>query len=544
MTQNNGRRAFLKTSAAVGLGWGATYTSLGALAAEPRKGVPGKLPYKTVYNQDDSVLFRRDEPIEPEDVDRMVDQVVEGGADLFLACCNNHKTNYQSEAWEPIWDEYRKHGTVFGLIRDGWLQHAQQAMRLADLGVDYPERVIKRCKQRGIACGVSIRMDDAHYRGPNAVGQSMVNDRLARFYQNRELYLAGADNLKRSSGKWALNYERPEVRAHYLTLIRELVQRYDWDVLDLDFMRHPPFFDRHDLDRHCETMTGFLREISELCRAPGRNVSVMARVPSTPSNCRGLGLDVAAWAKEGLVRGIALGMKNCTGWEAPADAFRSLVGPDIAIYAGTERQAGRTASVHLPSATNEEKSSATSWSREMYRGFTAGHLANGADGVYLFNFFLTSLRQIDVLSEMHSLEQLRGKEKAYRITTYGTTHTEEADLPMQVPVHVPEKHARRFSMLLAAEPKELPAEALVILDRHAVPDDLWLQFNDTPLGHAAQVSDDPEYQRYYSWGNILDETTAAVFKVPSKAIRDGRNDLVFMNEGKPITVLGLVVRVA
>ena len=119
MTENTDRRAFLKTSTAVGLGMGVTSTGLGVLAAEQRKKVPGKLPCRTVYNQDDSVLFRSDEPIEPEDVDRMVDKVVDGGADLFLACCNNHKTNYQSQAWEPICDEYRKYGTVFGLKREG-----------------------------------------------------------------------------------------------------------------------------------------------------------------------------------------------------------------------------------------------------------------------------------------------------------------------------------------------------------------------------------------------------------------------------------------
>jgi hypothetical protein len=86
-------------------------------------------------------------------VDQIVDEVADGGSDLFLACVNNHKTSYPGQVWEPVWIEYRKYGTVFGKKGEGWLRHAQQAIRLADMGYDYPDRFIKRCKERWITAG-------------------------------------------------------------------------------------------------------------------------------------------------------------------------------------------------------------------------------------------------------------------------------------------------------------------------------------------------------------------------------------------------------
>ena len=537
------RRTFLKSAPAVAAGLSIFQAGRAAAGTGTEKAPPGKLPYKIVYNQDDSAVFiQTDEPIEKEHVLGMVDEVARGGADCFLACVQNHKTSYPSDVWEPIWYEYKAHGTVFGRKGESWIRHARQAMRLAEMGYDYPELVMKRCREKGIAPGISIRMDDAHYRGPHSVGKSMVTARLAQFYQNTDLYLKGPDT-ERMGGSWALNYEKPEVREHYLALIRELVERYDMEVLDLDFMRHPPYFDRKDLDRHCETMTGFLHEVHTLCHSSGRNISLMARVPSTPANCLGLGLDVGAWARERLVNGIALGMKNCTGWEAPVDAFREITGENVSIYPGTERQAGRTALVNTGRADESEKASATRWTREMFRGFAAGQLANGADGIYLFNFFVGNSQMMDVLSGLAAPERLVGVKKAYRLTTYGTAHTEEADLPMQVPVTVPARQSRKFEMLLASEPEEVLVEAVAICDRMPEAHEIWLQMNDTPLGHATRISREKEDLGYYSWHHFMGNSTAAVFRVPAGTIIDGWNNLTLRNEGEPLMVLGLAVRI-
>ena len=71
---------------------------------------------------------------------------------------------------------------------------------------------------------------------------------------------------------------------------------------------------------------------------------------------------------------------------------------------------------------------------------------------------------------------------------------------------------------------------------------MWLQLNETPLGHAYLIPEGQEKSRYYSWDNILKGTTEVVFSVPAMALKDGRNWLVFRNEGEQVTVLGIALR--
>ena len=528
------RRSFIRTSSAFAFGLSALKPGFSSFTVSDSR---GKLPYKMIYDDDSVNIFPSTEPARAEHIDKYIDKVVEGGADLYLQCAGYHRVFYQSRVWEPWWDEYKERGTIFGKkVEDGWI-NASPFAQLADKGIDFLEQSLTRCRYRGIASGLTMRMDDLHYRGPS-LGKHTINERLARFYMNEDNYL---HDTGRHGGGWALNYDKPEVREHYLSLFRELVERYDFDVLSLDYLRHPPYFDRKDIDRHCETMTGFLREIHKIFKSSGKNISLLARVPSTPANCKEQGLDIAEWAREGLVSGVAPGMKNCTGWEIPVDAFRSVVGEGVSVYAANERQAGRTALVNI-SEDAGEGNSATRWNRELFRGYAAGHLANGADGIYLFNFFLGYLPLIDILGEMKSLEGLRGKSKAYRLTTYGSTHAVEVDLPMQVPVIVPARQARKFEILLAREPEGVQAEAIVTLDRKPLPEEMWLQLNETPLGHASIIVEEQKKSRYYSWDNILKGTTEVVFSVPAMALKDGRNRLVFRNEGEQVTVLGIAIR--
>ncbi len=77
----------------------------------------------------------------------------------------------------------------------------------------------------------------------------------------------------------------------------------------------------------------------------------------------------------------------------------------------------------------------------MLRGFAAGHLAAGADGVELFNFFCSreagwekypKQPSFGTLREMRSLETLRGLAKTYTLMSGWAVG--ETDGPVQVTV--------------------------------------------------------------------------------------------------------------
>ena len=125
-----------------------------------------KLPYRVLYNQDNSNLFFvTAEPLTPEHVDRMVDEVADGGADALLLCPNAQRTSYPSAVWQPVWDGYRPGDPSFWGGRGHQIaarEHMVTQMRRLAERCDYVERALSRCAQRRIAPGISIRMNDMH----------------------------------------------------------------------------------------------------------------------------------------------------------------------------------------------------------------------------------------------------------------------------------------------------------------------------------------------------------------------------------------------
>ena len=154
-------------------------------------------------------------------------------------------------------------------------------------------------------------------------------------------------------------------------------------------------------------------------------------------------------------------------WNMPIDEFRDLVGPDLAIYAGAQLSVDRREG--LPHRLLLD-------SYEMIRGFAAGYLAAGVDGIEMFNcFFGKTYSAIlgEALSKIRSLEQLRNKPRIHVLdASYWTV---EFDLPEQVPVTIRKNSSRRFEMLLAAAPEGASVSVLVYYEGQNEREDLWLR---------------------------------------------------------------------
>ena len=491
--------------------------------------------YRVIYNYDSGPIFFQKEPVTPDHVDQMVDDVADGGADVLLVCANDQTACFPSRTWQRFWDGFEDGDMSFFVDvpekrianRVHWIK---QTRRLAEQ-CDYLERSMARCRQRGLVPGISMRMNDMH-----GGGEGPKSHMRSRFYQdNPQFHIKCID--PRGYAREALDYCHPEVRDHAMALIRELVEYYDHDVLELDFTRFAFYFDRFDIAEHCEIINGFLREVRDLIAASGRNIALIPRVASSLGAALQLGFDVQAWAREGLVDGITVSQFINTGWEMPLDQFRQLIGPDVALYAGT--MAGACHWDGLPSerlATNPE----------LLRGFTAGYHALGADGINLFNFFTPLLLKPPVrpcyaaMAELRDAEGLRAKSRRHLIT--GGGEVVECDLPGQVPVSIGTDKTRRFEMVLAAEAEGAEVTARVFFDGQSKPEDLWLRIGLHSVGHAVEVRKGPEGAE----GKVHRECTPrksriAVFKVPPGIIQDGRNEFVLRSENVETTVLGLDV---
>ena len=251
---------------------------------------------------------------------------------------------------------------------------------LADAGHNPPALVVEECRKRGLSCFVSLRMNDCH-DGQHPRG-TLPSPELPTFKR------LNADWLIDDLDWWtALDYRRPQVRALKLRVIEEFFDRWDFDGIELDWLRHTMNFPRGTERENGKYLTEFLqavhRSLGERGRKRGRPIELAVRIPERVEWCREGGFEVDKWLNEDLVDFLILG-QGLT--EAPGIAeFRALMKKrSIPVYAS------------LYSYGNGYRVSPD----EVIRAGAATLWNDGADGLYLFNWAVSGNWRKPVLSQI------------------------------------------------------------------------------------------------------------------------------------------------
>jgi len=190
------------------------------------------------------------------------------------------------------------------------------------------------------------------------------------------------------------NHAHPEVRRLRLETAVEACERYDVTGFEYDFMRCPLYFKHSEVGRHVPLMTEFVRQtraaLDAVGKRKGRPIGLSVRVPNTVAGARKLGLDVPAWIGEELVDIVVPStFFNADLEEDIREWVRLAAGTPVRINPAIEEAytAGHTGGVNrcfysppvmLP------------LSHEMVNAIAARHWRNGADGLYVFNWFGTA----------------------------------------------------------------------------------------------------------------------------------------------------------
>lgn len=400
------------------------------------------------YNQDCTDFFwTSDTPTGQagEMIDRYVDQIADAGVTVFLCNSNARRTNYRSQVWDAFWDGYDPSGPdnqpFLSPIPPAQLAAYRKGignmLKVHQEGVDYPARVIARCRQRRISPWISLRMNDCH-----------ENDIPAHPFHGR--FWVKNPQLRRQNctGYFAtcLDYARSEVRDYYMALIVETLNRYDIDGLELDFMREPYVFSADKEKEGAPILTSWLREVrqrtTEAAARRGHPIRLGVRVPSRPETALGMGLDAITWAKEGLIDLLAVTPRWATlefGMAIPE--WRERLGKTkLTLVGGLEI-------LYRPMPGG----AAGPVSPELAHGAALLVLADGADAVYLFNYFPSSLPSPvyqSTLRAMTSLASLRKLPRTIGVTYRDITAPGEA---YQAPLPARGKEAV-FTMKLGPSP--------------------------------------------------------------------------------------------
>jgi hypothetical protein len=287
---------------------------------------------------------------------------------------------------------------------------AETLRRLADEGTDTLAVVAAACRETGLACYASYRMNGDY--NATWMGETLPRMFNSRFWwahpEFRVRGKAGEDRIK-------LSYAFPEVRAFKLALLREAAAR-DIDGLNLDFLRHPDFFGyeepliraftaQHGLDPRtlpaddprwfrlrAEIMTGFVRDVRKILgeagAAKGRRLGLSARLDW--KDHKAWGCDLETWLREGLLDYVVLAQRSLGGYAFDLAPFVAAArGRGCAVLFGEEAiTTGNDLTAQEDKLVAEGKMKPPqrgTLSLADYRTRAARWYAAGADGVHLFN---------------------------------------------------------------------------------------------------------------------------------------------------------------
>jgi len=378
-------------------------------------------------------------------LERIVESLRGSQVRVFILCVAGKKTIFPSRVWEPFWEGFDPNQGMdqpfMAGTNDPWFYRlAANLLALVSKGIDPVAHTLACARRAGMEAWVSIRMNDGHARGlPNHPLNS-------RFYSEHPQYLTTGNTL---GPAW--DYAQRPVQDHFMALIQEILERYDIDGLELDWLRSPNHFRDGEFARGRALLSGWVGEVREAVRAAaqkGRRLIVLCtRVPARPDVARGIGLDAVNWARRGLIDRLVVGpYKGTTDFDVPVEKWnRLLAGTGVPVTVSLEHVVS-----FYPGAPNcwGERWCMTG---EQLRGAAAGALHRGSDGIYLFNQMERPFAQPELFRELGGLRTLRHKDRDH-LQTWVNPEIPGKPLRHALPRIVPSGGAASFRLYTGPRP--------------------------------------------------------------------------------------------
>lgn len=259
-------------------------------------------------------------------------------------------------------------------------------------GNDPPKVIVREAHKRGIEAFFSFRINDIH----DSLGS--CTKEFPTFKEKNPDWMIGQG--------WAncvwtsLRFDVPEVREIKFNTVKEIFEKYDFDGIEIDFLRSAPYFLPGTEPQNAHILTGLLRRIrnhlNEKAIQRGREITLAVRVNENLDACALDGFEVEKWIAEDMVDIIVLGSGTI---DLDIEDFKALTeGTDILIYACLYGWPSK----YMPIST------------EMVRALATNYFYQGADGIYTFNWYPhSSLYQDPLHDEMGDPQTLIGKDKTF-----------------------------------------------------------------------------------------------------------------------------------
>ena len=413
------------------------------------------------------------------------------------------------------------------------------AADFARLGTDALEMAVSYCRRKGLEIFVSIRMNDTH----DHLGLVPPGSHFSRFKRRHPECLIGSMTNPPPYCSWtAVDYAQPAVREHVRRFVREFLENYDVDGIEYDFFQHLQLLKTvaegsDATPAELAMMTELMRQLREIAeeagRKRGRPFLVAVRVPDSPGFCRTVGIDIERWMDERLVDIVtASGYFQLNPWHVMANrAHRS----GCRFYAAINepRRFDNPAQIPLGILPGRGKKAA------FYRAREAAAMADGADGVVLFNLergHLPTIANIDPRNPGGKTQDYFAVPRAAALGQF-RHYCANPDRFLNMPPFDPQRPRRigagetySFDLVLGDDPAAYPVPRKVtveVLTDAKSPGALLLSVNGTAVARTSFA------KRVFS------------FDVPATLVGKGANRMsISARGGSGVRVADFVLRIA
>ncbi len=329
-------------------------------------------------------------------------------------------------------------------------------------------------REIGIRPWVSVRMNDIH--DCTLEDSILFSDFYRRNKHKNRASHRGADGYF----DYALDYANPEVREHYLLVIKETLDRFDTDGIEFDWMREIFSIGIGREYEGIDVLTDFMAQayalVKEAEKKRGHEIEIGIRMPDTVEKALRLGFDVIEWVDRGWIDLITVTPRwSSVDNDMPIDVWKRIFrNKPVTIAAGLEI---------LIDPYNRRGRKFIFNNFESAVGSACANLFMGADATYLFNYMDNPGRdaKFDQREEKNDLlygesyrkllctvgdYEICKKEKRRHIITYNDVSAIGAEAKKQLPIAVSGKDGKcngfRALRLVTGEIPE-NAEAKIIL---------------------------------------------------------------------------------
>jgi len=590
----NSRRDFIRSTAL-----GAAVAALPRLLADGPATVAGRaaapaLPlgagrkdngiaerHRNLFNGDSCVYFYNPElclpeggPFSAKAIHRYVEVLAQSGIDTFLINPNAERAWYPSKVIPTIIDGYKRgdreyfrgHASPAMVAAMGFkpadvdkfldymVVFFNQYLDLVEAGVDWLAETSQACRKQGVAPWVSVRMNDLHgYRNfkGSFFNLPILGREEMRLHHSTYPFMGGDWDYRQG-----LNYEKPEVRELMFKQIKEVVEDYDFEGLELDWWRQPLCCEPVASARTVAMMSDWFREVRALterrAQKNGRPYYFGMRIPGNLETLKSIGIDVQTLSREGTLDFVCPSGFWRTTWDMPHDDLRRQLGERTAVY-GVIEDGANALPAYSPEHNLTREIRFISASREMLYANAAGKLVLGASGIEWFNFFCTDQVRLPgiksdytFLHDIYRLDYLRGREKHYTFANRGgILELPPFEAAPKLPVVLEQNWRQAFRLPMCAEPADrgLQLVVQVVLKKSEPLTGLPVSFN----GSWPEAGGVATALLLFPCGSLTHHIPDHIgynFHFPVSLLQEGWNEVILENGGKePLTIVCIEVAV-